>query len=175
VLVPSLWWFPDFFVALGFLAGGAFFVAGGLFLAVAAALPALVLVVSVCGLCTCWFDSMNWLLGNCPSSCDYIVVAWVVCCDNISSSKDIGTSRDYCVNTYKRQVLKCKRGNYTSNWTTCYHRLLQLTWLTGYSEATCWAASSTSLSYWSTSWISGYSEVACWVAFSASLSCWSTS
>ena len=59
MLVPSLCWFADFFVVLGFFVGGGFFVAGGLFLAVAAALPVLVLVVSVCGLWTGWFDSMN--------------------------------------------------------------------------------------------------------------------
>ena len=59
VLVPSHCWFADFFVVLGFFVGGGFFVAGGLFLAVAAALPVLVLVVSVCGLWTGWFDSMN--------------------------------------------------------------------------------------------------------------------
>jgi len=58
VLVPSLCWFADFFVDLGLFVGGGFFVAGGLFLVVAAALPAL-LVVSVCGLWTGWFDSMN--------------------------------------------------------------------------------------------------------------------
>ena len=59
MLVPSHCWFADFFVVLGFFVGGGFFVAGGLFLAVAAALPVLVLVVSVCGLWTGWFDSMN--------------------------------------------------------------------------------------------------------------------